>query len=163
MQATHLSKPKFAIVHTSKTHLKKKKRKCTITIQAYSNQKIVCDKSHLLSNERLQWMRKTFVLHRYKLRLDLKFSQNVHQPHMANVTYFFPGLGTVGLPGSIHSPLILSQVDQGDGQTGIVRDVVVQQLGCLIHLLIKAPISNLEDNSKNTSISKQTFKNCKKL
>ncbi|KAF3847983.1 hypothetical protein F7725_021011 [Dissostichus mawsoni] len=48
------------------------------------------------------------------------------------------GAGAVGLAGSVHGRLVLPEVHQGGGQTAEVRDVVVEQFGCVIHLVIIA-------------------------
>jgi hypothetical protein len=39
----------------------------------------------------------------------------------------------VGLTRAVYGPLVLLQMDEGDGQLGKVGDVVVQQLGRLVH------------------------------
>jgi hypothetical protein len=49
----------------------------------------------------------------------------------------------VGLSGAVHSSLILLQVDEGDGELGEVGDVVVQQLGGLVHAGVEATVANL--------------------
>ncbi len=39
----------------------------------------------------------------------------------------------VGLTRAVYGPLVLLEMDQGDGQLGKVGDVVVQQLRRLVH------------------------------
>lgn len=54
-----------------------------------------------------------------------------------------PSACAVGFAGAVHGSLVLAQVHQCDGQTSKVGDVVVQQLGGLIHLVVEAAVSHL--------------------
>ena len=49
----------------------------------------------------------------------------------------------VSFAGAVHGSLVLLEVDQRDGQLGKVGDVVVEQLGGLVHALVKAPVTDL--------------------
>ncbi len=49
----------------------------------------------------------------------------------------------VGLSGTVDCSLILLEMNEGDGQLGEVRDVVVQQLGGLVHAGVEAPVADL--------------------
>jgi len=59
------------------------------------------------------------------------------------MSYFFPGLGAVGLASAVDSSLVLSEMNQRDGQTSKVGHVVVQQLGSIVHFVVKATIGHL--------------------
>ena len=56
-----------------------------------------------------------------------------------------PSPRAVGLPRGVHSQLILLEVDQGDGQLGVVTDVVVKKLGGLVHSDVEASVSDFAD------------------
>jgi len=58
-------------------------------------------------------------------------------------SHLLPCLGAVGLASAVHGSLVLSQVDQRDGQPRVVGHVVVQQLRRIVHLVIKTPVCNL--------------------
>lgn len=62
-----------------------------------------------------------------------------------------PGAGAVGLAGSVHSCLVLSQVDQSGGQTAKVGHVVVKQFGCFVHLVVIAAVTHLQDRKRARS------------
>merc|ERR1712064_45276 len=82
----------------------------------------------------------------------ISMNNNVQSTHLCqsellifntSETNLLPGSGAVGLPGSINSSLILLQMNQGDGQLGVVADVVVQKLGSFIHATVETSVSNL--------------------
>ena len=51
----------------------------------------------------------------------------------------------VCFPGRVDGALVLLEVDKCDGQLGKVGDVVVEELGRLVHLAAEAPVSDLLD------------------
>ena len=68
------------------------------------------------------------------------------------MTHPLPCSCAVGLPGAVHSILVLPEVYEGGGQTGKVGDVVVQELGRLVHALIVAAVANLKPQKQKTTI-----------
>lgn len=79
--------------------------------------------------------------------------------HQRQEIHLFPRAGAVGFPSAIHSCLVLAQVHQGWGQTAEVGHVVVQQLGCFVHLLIIAAITDLGQST--ASLFLHVFSHCR--
>lgn len=63
----------------------------------------------------------------------------------AGKAHLFPGAGAVGLTGAVHSSLVLPEVHQSGSQATKVGDVVVEQLGRVVHFLVIAAVTNLQN------------------
>ena len=62
---------------------------------------------------------------------------------MPSCSCLFPRLGAVGLAGAVDGSLVLAEVDKRDGKTCKVGDIVVEQLGCLVHLVVETTVGHL--------------------
>ena len=58
-------------------------------------------------------------------------------------TYLLPGACGVGLAGGVNGVLELSEMHKSGGETSKVGNVIEEQFGRFIHLLLIAPLTNL--------------------
>ena len=77
----------------------------------------------------------------YSIRVEKKLTIRSKNPNL------LPSLGAVGLPRSIDSPLIFSQLHERDRQFGVVRNAVEQDFGSVVHAVVEASVADLK--SKN--------------
>lgn len=70
--------------------------------------------------------------------------------------HLLPSAGAVGFACSVHSCLVLSQVNQSGGQTAKVGHIVVKQFSCLIHLVVIATVTHLQDGKQHHQQSART-------
>lgn len=138
MQATHLCQTELLPIYAGKTDLGKD--------------------NVSLSKLKTKQMTKAFI------KINLQSSGKGHNQSLLICTairrkrfgsvcwcsHFFPGSCAVGLACSIYSSLVLAKVDQSGGQAAKVGHIIVQQLSCLIHLLIIASITNLKDKKEKS-------------
>ena len=53
-------------------------------------------------------------------------------------------MSKLGFGSPVYGALVLSEVDEGDGEARKVRDVVVEQLGRFVHLVVEASVPDLD-------------------
>ena len=70
-------------------------------------------------------------------------NDNSHNTSNSLLPHLFPGAGGVGFAGRVDSVLELAEVNEGGGEPGKVGDVVEEQFGRFVHLLLVASLSHL--------------------
>jgi len=74
---------------------------------------------------------------------DWSYIGLVNNMIVSKVLHLFPRLCAVGLASTVNGALVFSEVNQRDRQTGKVGHVVVQQLSCVVHFVVKATVGHL--------------------